>query len=139
MHITIKVVSPNPTHGRVYSIQHYVIKFVSDFRQVVGFPTITLVFFTNKTDGHDITKILLKVVLSTITLTHIPLSSSNRSLVHSLFHYKIIGFYSVFIGVSSCVIDEIVFKCLSKSSRKNKEFEYNFLIICRHSTCIWTL
>jgi hypothetical protein len=28
--ITTKVVSSNPTHGEVYSIQHYVIKFVSD-------------------------------------------------------------------------------------------------------------
>ena len=35
--ITTKVVSSNPVHGEVYSIQHYVIKFVSDFRQVGGF------------------------------------------------------------------------------------------------------
>jgi hypothetical protein len=29
---------PNdPAHGEVYSIQYYVIKFVSDFRQVSGF------------------------------------------------------------------------------------------------------
>ena len=35
----------------MYSIQHYVIKFVSDLRQV------------NKTDRHDITVILLKVAL----------------------------------------------------------------------------
>ena len=35
--ITTKVVSSNPVHGEVYSIQHYVIKFVSDLRQVVGF------------------------------------------------------------------------------------------------------
>jgi hypothetical protein len=28
--ITIKVVSSNPAHGEVYSIQHYVIKFVGD-------------------------------------------------------------------------------------------------------------
>jgi hypothetical protein len=28
--ITTKVVSLNPVHGEVYSIQHYVIKFVSD-------------------------------------------------------------------------------------------------------------
>ena len=27
----------NPIHGKVYSIQHYVIKFVSDLRQVGGF------------------------------------------------------------------------------------------------------
>jgi hypothetical protein len=32
--ITTKVVSLNPVHGEVYSIQHYVIKFVSD-RSVV--------------------------------------------------------------------------------------------------------
>jgi hypothetical protein len=35
--ITTKVVSLNPVHGEVYSIQHYVIKFVSDLRQVGGF------------------------------------------------------------------------------------------------------
>jgi hypothetical protein len=27
----------NPVHGDVYSIQHYMIKFVSDFRQIGGF------------------------------------------------------------------------------------------------------
>jgi hypothetical protein len=32
-----KVVSFNPTHGEVYSIQHYVIKFVSDLQQSVIF------------------------------------------------------------------------------------------------------
>jgi hypothetical protein len=30
-------VSSNPVHGEVYSIHNYVIKFVSDLRQVVGF------------------------------------------------------------------------------------------------------
>jgi hypothetical protein len=34
--ITNNVVSSNSTHGEVYSIQHYVIKFVSDLRQVGG-------------------------------------------------------------------------------------------------------
>jgi hypothetical protein len=34
---TTKVVSLNPSHGEVYSIQHYVIKFVSDLQQVCGF------------------------------------------------------------------------------------------------------
>jgi hypothetical protein len=37
VHITTKVVSLNPAHGEVYSIQHYVIKFVSALRQVGGF------------------------------------------------------------------------------------------------------
>jgi hypothetical protein len=35
--ITTNVVSSNPAHGEVYSIQHYVIKFVSYLRQVGGF------------------------------------------------------------------------------------------------------
>jgi len=35
--ITTTVVSSNPVHGKVYSIQHYVKEFVSDFRQVGGF------------------------------------------------------------------------------------------------------
>ena len=32
--ITTKVVSSNPVHGEMYLIQHYVITFVSDVRQV---------------------------------------------------------------------------------------------------------
>ena len=32
--IITNVVSLNPTHDQVYSIQHYVMKFVSDLRQV---------------------------------------------------------------------------------------------------------
>jgi hypothetical protein len=35
--ITAKVVCSNPAHGKVYSMQHYVMKFVSDLRQVRGF------------------------------------------------------------------------------------------------------
>jgi len=35
--ITTKVVNSIPVHGKMYSIQHYVIKFVSDMRQVYGF------------------------------------------------------------------------------------------------------
>ena len=31
--VTIKVVSSNLVHGDMYSMQHYVIKFVSDLRQ----------------------------------------------------------------------------------------------------------
>ena len=37
VHITTNVVSSNPVYGEVYSTQHYVIKFVSDLRQVSGF------------------------------------------------------------------------------------------------------
>ena len=59
--IITKVVSSNPAHGEVYSIQHYVIKFVSDPRQVGGLRSST-----NNTDIHDITEILLKVALNTL-------------------------------------------------------------------------
>ena len=37
MPINTKVVSSNPAHSEVYSIQQCVIKFVSDLRQVSGF------------------------------------------------------------------------------------------------------
>jgi len=52
--------------GEVYSIQHYVIKFVSDLRQVSVFFKGTPISFTNKTDCHDITEILLKAALNTV-------------------------------------------------------------------------
>jgi hypothetical protein len=49
VHITTKVVSSNPTLGEVYLIQHYVIKFVNDLRQVGGFLRV-LWFPPRKTD-----------------------------------------------------------------------------------------
>ena len=57
MYITTKVVSSNPVPGKVYSIQYYVIKFVSDLRHVCGF-LLVLQFHS-----HDIAEILLKVAL----------------------------------------------------------------------------
>ena len=48
-------------------IQHYVMKFVSDLRQIGGFLHV-FVSSTDKTDHHDITGILLKVALNTINL-----------------------------------------------------------------------
>ena len=44
--ITTKVIRSIPTHGEVYSLQHYLIKFVSDLRP--GTPVSS----TNKTDRH---------------------------------------------------------------------------------------
>jgi hypothetical protein len=55
--ITTNVVSSNPTQA----IQHHVIKFVSDIRQVGGFLRYSGFL-------HDITEILLKVTLSIINL-----------------------------------------------------------------------
>ena len=51
-------------------VEHYVIKFISDLRQISGF--LRLLYSsssTNKTDHHDITEILLKVMLNTIKPT----------------------------------------------------------------------
>ena len=53
--ITINVVSSNLVHHEVYSMQQYMIKFVSNLRQVGGFLNIT--------------EILFKVVLITINQT----------------------------------------------------------------------
>ena len=68
VHITPKVVSSNPAHGEVYSIQYYVIKFVSDLQHVGGFLWGTPVSSANKTDCHNITGTLLKVALNTKTI-----------------------------------------------------------------------
>ena len=73
--ITTKVVSSNLVHGEVYSILHYVIKFVSDLRHVGGF--LRVLWFPppiiKKTDRYDITDILFKVAINTITLTLTPI------------------------------------------------------------------
>ena len=37
VHITINIVSLNPAHDELYSIQHDMIKLFSDLRQVSGF------------------------------------------------------------------------------------------------------
>ena len=54
--------SSNPAHGKVFSMQNYVIKFLSDLRQVGGF---FRVYSTNKTDRHIKIEIMLKVTLTT--------------------------------------------------------------------------
>ena len=75
--ITTKVMCLNLVHGEVYLIQHYVIKFVSELLQVGGFLSFPPL---NKTDRCNITEILLKVVLNTITLLfHVFLPSNHIS------------------------------------------------------------
>ena len=55
--ITTNSMRSNPAHGEVYSIQHYVIKFVSNLSLVGGFlrwvSSSTPVSSTFKTDCHD--------------------------------------------------------------------------------------
>jgi hypothetical protein len=80
MPITTKVVSSHHAHGEVYSIQHYVIKFVSDLRQLGGFlrvfqfPQPGLELTTLVVIGTDYTgscKSNSHTITTTITLTHI--------------------------------------------------------------------
>jgi hypothetical protein len=59
-----QVVNSNPVHAEVYSMQHYVIKFVSDLRHVGGF--LCVFQFPTPTDRHDIIEMLLKVALNTL-------------------------------------------------------------------------
>ena len=55
----------NPAHYQVYSIQHYVIKFVCDLWQVGCF--LRILRFPPPIK--DVTEIVLKVALNTMTLT----------------------------------------------------------------------
>ena len=66
--ITTKVVSSNPTHDEVYSIQLYVIKFRCDFTAGRWCSPGTTISSSNKTD-HNIAEIVLKVVLNTTVLS----------------------------------------------------------------------
>jgi len=66
----IYIIIKKDSSGR--GVQHYVIKFVSDLRQVGGF--LRVLWFPppcNKIDSNDIAEILLKVVLNTIKLNQI--------------------------------------------------------------------
>ena len=62
--ITTTVLSSNPAHGEVYSIQYYVIKLMTGRWFSPDIPVSS----TNKTSRHDITEILLKVEFNIITL-----------------------------------------------------------------------
>jgi hypothetical protein len=66
--ITTDVVSSNLDQ----SVQHYVIKFVSDLRYFGGFFPGPPVSSTNKTDRLNITEILLKVASNSIQQKPIP-------------------------------------------------------------------
>jgi hypothetical protein len=57
--ITTNVASSNPANGEVCTMQHYVIKFVNDIRQVVVPP---------QAEHHDITELLKNVTLKAISL-----------------------------------------------------------------------
>ena len=65
--ITTKVVSLNFIHGEVYLIQLYVIKFFNDLLQVCGVLRVLQLPPPIIHYCHDITEILLKEALNTMT------------------------------------------------------------------------
>ena len=76
--------SLNATHAEMYSIQHYVIKLVSDLRQVGVFFLGIPVSSTDETGRYDITDILLKVVLKSTALSIISQNYFNPNNEHLL-------------------------------------------------------
>ena len=73
VHITTDFVGLTPAQGEVYSIQHNVIEFVSDLRQVGGFLRVLL--FPPPIKLIAITEILLKVALNTTMQTYLKLKT----------------------------------------------------------------
>ena len=77
--ITTKVVSFNPAHSELYTIQHFVIK---DLYPGTPVPS------TNKADRHDINEIYLKVALDTNTLT--PEGRRRKTAINVAYLYSLI-------------------------------------------------
>jgi hypothetical protein len=97
MYLCFQCRSPLSSNPESCLIQHYVIKFVSDFRQILWFSSGTPVSSTNKTYRHIITEILLKVALNIITQA-IP--------KHNLYHYNTslqATYYNIFIQILSAI------------------------------------
>jgi hypothetical protein len=97
--ITTKVVCLNPPCGEVYSVQHYVIKFVSDLRQVGGLLRV-LQFLPSKTDTQGGFKHTTLVVIgtdcidsyksnfNTIMTTMAPDFQMKEKLVFTVWHHN---------------------------------------------------
>jgi hypothetical protein len=78
-------------------IQLYVIMFASDLRQVSGFLWFP---FTNKTNYHDTSEILLKVTLNTITLKTIKIIQSKQQILIFFFYKDHFVHMCIFITIS---------------------------------------
>jgi len=95
--------------GEVYSIQHYVIKFVSALRQEIFFRVLHFLHqYTNKADRNDITVILLKVASNTISLD-LHLNQLNGT------HYLRWRSYIIMMSMSLMFYEEINEQIISKA------------------------
>jgi hypothetical protein len=85
-------------------MQHYVIRFVSDLRQVDRWLCPgTPVSSTNKTDRHDITKILLKVAL-------ISINPNPTNLIVNTFviYFRLQVFIILYCTIFNCVLQGVI-------------------------------
>ena len=127
MPITNNVVSSNPAHGEVYSIQLYMIKFASDLRQVGSFlrelrfhPPIKL---TTKIK----TEILLKVTSNTITQNPnkwVMISIRCTEKIHSIVPRYLHQMFQVCIHIICGNVTDIV--CFSSDIRFVRKFFCTF-------------
>ena len=97
-----------PDHDEVYSIQHYVIKLVSNLRQA-GRVLLVPMFPLPINHHHDNTEILLKVALNTITPCIIILLNALLSL--KLFGFPVLWFWAYLMKVILSVPDEGYSEC----------------------------
>ena len=85
--ITTKVGSSNPAHGEVYSMQHYVIKFVSDLRQISGFCLVL--------------RFTLPIKLTVVIQLKVALNTINQPTNPSFLDYDITGFFKMSSGMGA--------------------------------------
>ena len=85
--ITTEVESSNPGRGEEYLLQHYVITFVSDLRQVGCVLWVFRFPQTNQTDRHDIAEILFESGVKHHNHRKIRLVNTFREML--LYHYVI--------------------------------------------------
>jgi len=95
MPITTKVVSSNRVQDEVYSKQHYLIKFVNDFRQVGGF-LWALRFPQPIKLTAMITEILVKMALNIITLNPNSWRKKNFLYLQILTTHPFVGIFKLF-------------------------------------------
>ena len=115
-------------YSYVYLIQHYVIKFVSDVRQVgQWFSLCTPVSSTNKADCHDITEILLKVALNTITLTPYNYNQYKMYIQYFYYLYEGIHIFIRLLDVKSLLVRSVL--CRAKCNRQWSNTDHLIIII----------
>ena len=85
VHITTNVVSSNRAQKGGCTGTHYVVKSVSDLRQVGGLSPGTPVSSTNKTDCHDIAKHIVESNVKHHRPTNQPLVQPDPSLNYKWF------------------------------------------------------